>query len=255
MRRALARVGAVLALAAALAAPPAAADEIRSDPHPRVAAPLDILRADIRLEPGWALFRMELRGSPISLRLARTARGARPEDRKIVAYIWPTAIDPSAVGFERASGSLALAVMAHPDFDDTPLFDENADGNPDNDGATWHMHWLVLVPDDACGRGAFRVRDIPQPAPGAPERQRPALPPTWPGVPVLIDSPGYSARIAGNAIEVRVPFADLAALRGVAFDGFTAELRLAAPGTVPLLCVTPPIDSASGNLSLPGRIH
>jgi hypothetical protein len=254
MRLAVACVAAAVALVAALALP-AAADEIRSDPHPRVAAALDILRADIRIEPGWALFRMELRGSPASLRLGRVARGARPEDRKIVAYVWPTGIDPSVVGFERASGALALAVMVHPDFDDTPLFDENADGNPDNDGATWHVHWLVLVPDDACGRGAFRVRDIPASPPGGPERPRPPLPRTWPGVPVLIDSPGYSPRIAGNAIEVRVPFADLAALRGASFDAFTAELRLAAPGTVPLLCVTPPIDSASGNLSLPGRIR
>jgi len=253
----------VLALASAIACTPAAAEEIRGQPNPRVAAALDILRTDIRVEQGWALFSMELRGAPGGggARPARAARGARPEERKIVAYIWPISIDPSAVGFERGSGSLALAVVAHPDFDDTPLFDENADANPDNDGASWHVHWLVLVPDDGCGRGALRVRDFPPAppgaptAPGTPERPRPALPRTWPGLPVLIDSPGYSPRVAGNTIEVRVPFADLAVLRGARFDGFTAELRLAAPGTVPLLCVAPPIDSASGNLSLPGVIR
>jgi hypothetical protein len=240
--RRLARAGA-LVCAAALAAP-AVAQDIRSQPHPGVAAPLDILRAEIRVEQNWALFRIELRGPAGSTRPARARRDARPEERKIIAYIWPTSIDPGAAGFERASGTLALAVMAHPDFNDTPLFDDN--------GANWHVHWLVLVPDDACGRGALRVRDIPQPGP---ERPRPALPRTWPGLPVLIDSPGYLPRLAGNTIEVRVPFTDLASLRGASFDAFTAELRLAAPGTVPLLCVAPPIMSASGNLSLPGRIQ
>jgi hypothetical protein len=43
----------------------------------------------------------------------------------------------------RKSGILALAVTAHPDFDDTPLFDENADGDPANDGKSWHSHWVV----------------------------------------------------------------------------------------------------------------
>jgi hypothetical protein len=239
----------LFALACALAfAIPAVAQEIRGQPNPRVAPSLDILRAEIRIEPSWALFRMELRGPAGRTRPARAAAGARPEERKILAYIWPTSIDPALVGFERGSGTLALAVMAHPDFDDTPLFDENGDGNPDNDGASWHVHWLVLVPDDACGRGALRVRDIP-------ERQRPPVPRTWSGLPLLMASPGYSPRLAGNTIEVRVPFLDLTALRGATFDAFTAELRLAAPGAVPLLCVAPPIDSASGNLSLPGRIQ
>jgi hypothetical protein len=249
----------ILALACVLAlAGPAAAQEIRGQPNPAVAAGLDILRAEIRVEPSWALFRLELRGPPVVPRQAGPARGgqrapaqpAEAEERTFPAYIWPTSIDPSVVGFERASGTLALAVVAHPAFDDTPLFDENADGDPENDGASWHMHWLVLVPDDSCGRGALRVRDIP---PG--QERRPPLPRSWPGTPVLIDSPGYSPRIAGNAIEVRVPFADLAALRGATFDAFTAELHLRAPGTVPLLCVPQPLDSASGNLSLPGRIQ
>jgi len=253
MCRFLGRIFALASTIALAASVPVAAEEIRSQPNPRVAAALDILRADIRVEQGWALFSMELRGP--AARPARAARGARPEERKIVAYIWPISVDPSAAGFERGSGSLALAVMAHPDFDDTPLFDENGDGNPDNDGASWHVHWLVLVPDDACGRGALRVRDFPPAPGGASERPRPVLPRTWPGLPVLIDSPGYSPRVAGNTIDVRVPFADLAVLRGARFDGFTAELRLGSPGTVPLLCVAPPVDSASGNLSLPGLIR
>src|SRR5690606_31741914 len=42
------------------------------------------------------------------------------------AYVWPTSLDPSVVGFEGETGILALAATSHPDFDDTPLFDENA---------------------------------------------------------------------------------------------------------------------------------
>lgn len=232
------------ALALALVAP-AGAQEIRGQPNPRVAAAFDILRAEIRLEQSWALFRMELRGQAGA---ARPPRAAPAGPRRIFAYVWPTSIEPSAVGFDRATGTLALAVTAHPDFDDTPLFDENADGNPDNDGGVWHVHWLVLIPDDSCGRGALKVRDISA-------RTRPPLPRTWPGPPVLIDSPGYSPRLRGTSLEVRVPFADLGAARGASFDGFTAELRMNAAGAVPLLCVAEILDSASGNLSLPGRIQ
>jgi len=44
------------------------------------------------------------------------------------------------VGFDPKSGILALTVTSHPDFDDTPLIDENNDGDPANDGKTWHSH-------------------------------------------------------------------------------------------------------------------
>lgn len=56
------------------------------------------------------------------------------------SYVWRTSLDPSAVGFEAGTGILALAATSHPDFDDTPLFDENSDGRVDNDGSTWHSH-------------------------------------------------------------------------------------------------------------------
>jgi hypothetical protein len=78
---------------------------------------------------------------------------------RVNAYVWPTNPDPSVVGFDKASGILGLAITAYPDFDDTPLFDKNADGNPANDGANWHSHWVVLVKTEACGAG-FRVRDV-----------------------------------------------------------------------------------------------
>ena len=77
------------------------------------------------------------------------------------------------MGFEGGTGILALAATAHPDFDDTPLFDEDRDGDPANDGAEWHSHWVVLAPTEGCGEGALGVRDIPEGA-------SPACPPPGP---------------------------------------------------------------------------
>jgi hypothetical protein len=107
------------------------------------------------------------------------------------AYVWPTSLDPASVGFEEGTGILALAAANHPDFDDTPLFDENADGDVGNNGGHWHTHWVVLTPTPECGDGALAVRDIP-------EGSSPKLPATWPGLPIFLDSPGY----AGNASDL-----------------------------------------------------
>ncbi len=46
----------------------------------------------------------------------------------------PTTLDSSVIGFDGKKGIVALALTAHPDFDDTPLYDENNDGNLANDG-------------------------------------------------------------------------------------------------------------------------
>jgi hypothetical protein len=68
-------------------------------------------------------------------------------------------LDPGIVGFAPASGILALAITAHPDFDDTPLYDENGDGDLANDVAGWHSHRVVLGEDASCA-GALKVRDV-----------------------------------------------------------------------------------------------
>jgi hypothetical protein len=58
-----------------------------------------------------------------------------------------------------------------------------------------------------------------------------------PGLPILIDSPGYEPRIAGPQVTVRVPAASLGDTAGVKFDGVTAGLRVNASVHSPLLCV------------------
>jgi hypothetical protein len=160
------------------------------------------------------------------------------------SYVWPTTLDPATVGFEGDTGILALAATSHPDFDDTPLQDESGDGDPANDGAAWHSHWVVLTPNDACGTGALSVRDIP-------EGQKPKLPATWPGLPLFIDSPGAVPVIDGAAISITL---SLPGASGAGYDGVTAALRVNADLHAPLLCVTDVFDIASGDLSLPGRV-
>ncbi|WP_166418769.1 hypothetical protein [Cochlodiniinecator piscidefendens] len=166
----------------------------------------------------------------------------------IWSYVWPTSLDPSAVGFEGDTGILALAATSHPDFDDTPLVDENLDGDPGNDGLIWHSHWIVLTPSEACGEGALAIRDIA-------EGEMPQLPATWPGFPVFLDSPGFTPLFDGPEVSVTVGFASDVELGGVAYDGVTAALRVNANIHAPLLCVTDVFDVASGDLSLPGRIE
>lgn len=166
----------------------------------------------------------------------------------VLSYVWPTSLDPSTVGFEGKTGILSLAATSHPDFDDTPLYDEDGDGDVANDGRLWHSHWVVLTPTEACGEGALGVRDIP-------EGTSPAMPATWPGLPIFIDSPGYTPLFDGPEVKISVPFVNADALVGTAYDGVTSALRVNANVHAPLLCVTDVFDVASGDLSLPGKLH
>lgn len=167
---------------------------------------------------------------------------------EVFSYVWPVSVDPEAVGFEAGTGTLALAATAHPDFDDTPREDEDGDGDPRNDGRLWHSHWVVLVPDEECGPGSLKVRDIP-------EGENPRLPPTWPGLPLFIDSPGYPPRLTESEIRVAVPLRSVGFPETFKYDGVTAALRVNASVHDPLLCVTDVFDVASGDLSLPGEVR
>lgn len=163
------------------------------------------------------------------------------------AYVWPTSLDASSVGFDEGAGILALVAATHPDFDDTPLFDENRDGDLANDGGVWHSHWVVLAPTESCGPGALAVKDIPEGA-------TPKLPATWPGLPILLDSPGFTPIFDGPEVKIDVAFAQNVDIAGAAYDGVTAALRVNVNVHAPLFCVTNVFDVASGDLSLPGKI-
>jgi len=236
-------VGAALLLSTSLGTY-AQADEIQAQSGNAKMADFDIIHAKIDASDSWLTFDMHVSGKAGESKPTPTGKLAGSD---AFAYVWPTKIDSSAVGFEKEQGILAMVIATHPDFDDTPLFDESGDGNLDNDGNIWHSHWVVLVPDDACGKGALKVKDIP-------EGEHPELPLTWPGFPILLDSPGYSPIIDDQKVKVRVPFKNAQELKGVAFDGVTAGLRINENAHAPLFCVVDVLDIASGDLSLPGKI-
>jgi hypothetical protein len=218
---------------------------IVADRSPNTLAAFDIVHARIRTDGNVAVFHMAVSG-----RAGETVPTATGEfaSSEVFSYVWPTTIDAHEVGFDRGAGILALAVTSHPDFDDTPLFDESRDGDLANDGGLWHMHWVVLGPDQSCGDGALKVIDIP-------EGVRPRLPATWPGAPILLDSPGWQPMLDQDTVEVRVPFSSIAIVEAAGFDGVTAGLRVNASAHAPLLCVANVFDVASGDLSLPGRTN
>lgn len=231
----------ILALSSA---PPLMAHEIKAKAGNSKKVEFDIVHAKITASDNWLTFHMHVSGK--AGKSTPTPTG-KLEGSKVFSYVWPTKLDTSTVGFGKNEGILAMAITSHPDFDDTPLFDENGDGNLSNDGTVWHSHWVVLVPDDACGKGSLKVKDIEK-------GSNPTLPVTWPGLPLLIDSPGYSPIINNHSVEVRVPFKNAKSLKGVAFDAVTSGLRVNESAHAPLLCVVNVFDVASGDLSLPGKV-
>ncbi len=218
---------------------------IASAPSEAVRADFDIVHTRISTAGRVATFHMAVSGKAGATRPAASGKLAGSE---VFSYVWPTSIDPWEVGFDRGAGILALAVTAHPDFDDTPLYDENGDGILDNDGDVWHSHWVVLQPNPACGEGALAVVDIQEGA-------KPRLPKTWPGLPLLLDSPGWQPLLDDHTVEVRVPFDDIGVVTAGSFDGVTAGLRVNASVHAPLLCVVDVFKVASGDLGLPGKVE
>ena len=220
----------------------AQADAVTSPADATKVAAFDILAAHVHREGAVVTFHMTAKG---------VAGADRPEPIGALAgapvwsYVWPTSLDPSTVGFDEGAGILAMAATSHPDFDDTPLFDENGDGDTGNDGGVWHSHWVVLAPTEACGPGALAVKDIPEGA-------SPNLPVTWPGLPLLLDSPGFTPVFDGPEITIHAAVAGGAV--GAKYDGVASALRVNESVHAPLLCVTDIFDVASGDLSLPGTV-
>ena len=231
-------------LACGLVAPLAHADVITAKTG-NAAADFDIVMTEVVTAGDSLRFRMAVLGKSGG---TMPAASGKVPGASVFSYVWPTKLNSSEVGFEPDQGILSLTVTAHPDFDDTPQVDENGDGDPKNDGALWHSHWVVLVPDELCGPGALKVKDIPA-------GTKPRLPATWPGLPILIDSPNFKPDIKDKTVEVRVPLKAVGAVNGVAYDGVTAGLRVNANLHAPFLCVVNVFDVASGDLSLPGKMR
>ncbi|TVQ47588.1 MAG: hypothetical protein EA362_06235 [Saprospirales bacterium] len=172
----------------------------------------------------------------------------------VLGYVFPTNLSPEVVGFGKAEGILALALTSHPDFDDTPLWDESGDGNYHNDGAIWHPHWVVLNQDDRV-EGGFSVKEFD------PQDESVVMPPTNPGMPMYMDSPGFQIITDGNKIRVVVPDYRIRFNTDLKFDVVTCFMMVNTGdgegdsshgnGDMPMLGVYKVYGVASGDLSLP----
>ncbi len=162
----------------------------------------------------------------------------------VLAYVFPTTLKPTDVGFNDTEGIVALGLTSHPDFDDTPLWDENKDKVFDNDGIIWHPHWVILVPDDRV-EGGLAVKQFKK------EDTSVILPPTNPGMPMYMDSPGYQVVTSGNTIKVMVPDYRIGSTT-FSYDGVTSLMKVnTSLQDKPMLGVYEVYGVASGDLSLP----
>ena len=163
----------------------------------------------------------------------------------VLGYVFPTSLNSQDVGFDATSGIVALAITSHPDFDDTPLWDENMDMDYANDGVVWHAHWVLLV-DDQSVPGGLSVKATTAAS---------VLPPTNPGMPIYMDSPGFQITWSGNRISCVVPLNRMNNQDNFNYDGVTALMNVnISDPTLPMLGVYEVYSVASGNLSLPYNV-
>ena len=168
----------------------------------------------------------------------------------VLGYVFPTSLKPTDVGFSMTEGIVALALTSHPDFDDTPLWDEDMDGNPKNadEGIIWHPHWVVLHEDKRVP-GGLAVKQFTK-------AENVTLPPTNPGMPMYMDSPGFPTTTKSNTINVVV--ADYRINNQITFnyDGVAAYMIVnTSKEDIPMLGVYDVYSVASGDLSLPYTVN
>jgi hypothetical protein len=180
-----------------------------------------------------------------------TIPGSRGQlhEAPVLGYVFPTTLDSTDVGFGEVDGVVALAITSHPDFDDTPLWDESGDRDYANDGVVFHSHWVVLGPDDRVPGGLSVVEFV-----AADEVV--VLPPTNPGMPMYMDSPGFSVLTRGDTLKVLVPASRLNGQTDFGFDAVTAYMEVNTEDeTRPLLGVYEVYSVLSGDLSLPFEVQ
>ena len=167
----------------------------------------------------------------------------------VLGYVFPTTLNPEDIGFSPTDGIVALAVTSHPDFDDTPIWDENNDRNYANDGIIWHPHWVVLTSDDRVP-GRLSVQEFSQADASV------VLPPTNPGMPMYIDSPGFAVVTEQTVLRVLVPAQRVNHVTDFNFDAVTAYMEVnTSDANRPMLGVYDVYSVSSGDLSLPYKVQ
>lgn len=214
---------------------------------PQATPDLDIERATVEYRADLELLVFEIEVAGTAGRSVPEARGSM-DGAPVLGYVFPTTLKPQDVGFGTGEGTVALAVTAHPDFDDTPLWDENGNRRYDDDGVVYHTHWVLLVPDDRVP-GGLAVAEITQ------SEIATALPPTNPGMPMLMDSPGYSVVLRGSKLKVLVPASRIYGQNRFNYDAVTAYMEVGPGENRPLLGVYHVYDVLSGDLSLPFEVR
>ncbi|UHG94214.1 hypothetical protein [Spirosoma oryzicola] len=221
--------------------------------------------ADFKLTSAKAVYQSDLDMVVMSMQVSGQAGRTTPkpvggtQGAPVLAYVFPTTLKAQDVGFSPTEGIVALALTSHPDMDDTPLWDENNDGNFDNDGIVWHPHWVVLQEDKRVPGGlsvkAFRRDD-----------KAVVLPKTAPGVPLYFDSPGYGVVTADQTIRVAIPAYRINHRSDFRFDAVTCYLQMHHPAhgeagahhetaDKPMLGVYAVYGVLSGSLSLPYTVE
>ena len=167
----------------------------------------------------------------------------------VLGYVFPTTLKPEDIGFNPTEGIVALAVTSHPDFDDTPLWDEDNDNDYANDGVIFHSHWVVLTSDERVP-GGLAVKQFKK------EDSSVVLPPTNPGMPIYMDSPGFSVVAKRNKLKVLVPAQRVNHQTDFNFDGVTAYMEVnTSDENRPMLGVYQVYSVQSGDLSLPFSVR
>ncbi|SEL50428.1 hypothetical protein SAMN04487910_2656 [Aquimarina amphilecti] len=166
----------------------------------------------------------------------------------VLGYVFPTNLKSTDVGFNMTEGIVALALTSHPDFDDTPLWDENMDLIYNNDGVIWHPHWVILVQDKRVS-GGLAVKQFKK------DDKTVILPPTNPGMPMYMDSPGFQVINSNNTIKVIVPASRMNGITSFNYDGVTAYMQVnTSLENKPMLGLYNVFSIASEDLSLPYKV-
>jgi hypothetical protein len=215
-------------------------------PPPEAGADLDLTSATVEYLEALDLLVFEIRVAGRAGGTAPSPRG-KLDGAPVLGYVFPTDLAPEAAGFRTDEGTLALAVTAHPDFDDTPLWDENGNLVYDDDGVVFHSHWVVLGPDSRVP-GGLAVREV------AESEIATVLPPTNPGMPMMLDSPGFSVVRRGSSLKVLVPAARVGGQVELHFDAVAAYMEVGPGEDRPLLGVYRVYEILSGDLSLPYEV-
>jgi hypothetical protein len=141
----------------------------------------------------------------LSIKVKGKAGGTTPDSTGkmngagILSYLFPTNLKAEDIGFSKTEGIVALALSSHPDFDFSPLWDENNNGVYNDDGRSWQAHWVILVKEARVG-GGFAVKELNK------DDQKITLPKTAAlNLPVYMDSPGFQVVIKDHTIKVVIP--------------------------------------------------